>query len=89
MNRKSQYDAIVKEVMAAIACADKGEYHPRLQPMMLRTTNLYASFMPRCPEELLPPERRKKAFVPSDVKQELVMDFDKPTEWNTGINRQN
>ncbi len=85
----NKYDAIVKDVMAAIACANRGEFHPRIQPVMLRTTNLHASFMPPCPEELLPPERRKKIYIPTGIRQELIMDFDKPTEWNTGINRQN
>ncbi len=59
MTRQAMYQAVVKDVMAAIECADRGESHGRLNRMMLRTVVLKTAFMPPCPESVLPPERRR------------------------------
>lgn len=56
--RQELYNAIARDVIAAIECVDKGGTHWRVNGMMARTAAHLASFNPPCPDHLLPPERR-------------------------------
>lgn len=56
--RQELYNAIAKDVIAAIECVEKGGTHWRINGMMARTAAHFASFNPPCPDHLLPPERR-------------------------------
>ncbi len=59
MNRQTEFDAIARDVMAALECARNGQSHGRLNQMMLRTIVKDTAFMPPCPESVLPIERRR------------------------------
>ncbi len=90
MNRQALYDAIVKDVMAALECARNGERHGRLDQMMLRTIVKDTASMPPCPESVLPPERRRFTFDnPAPVSStEVYRDFDDRREMLNGASRQ-